>query len=412
MPISMRNILIIGLCVSLGACAFKKEDAEDKQRQDLADDVAKKIQEDQKNSVVELKESTVPVTFEEKDLGDYEFKIQWPDSIGSVEIYLNNQYQETVTGKNYFKRIVSQGEQISYRIRAYASIANGGVLIGEYENIATAPVDLLVYNSRSLNADLKMLNVNRAYFRTDTKIITNGFDLTIIARTLIVEDVVGTQNGKPGQYSQIVTHPTHEPSKTNRSSNIKIKADRAIGKLQIAMIGKDGHNGKDGNDYAVEQGLSLLSPRAADGAKGADGIIERGQSCAGKKNPDTCVNTGDKCKAKPTNGTNGADGANGFPGQDGENGGDAGFVKIEVTDDSEFFLEIYQKPGKGGLGGKGSAGQLGGKGGAPGNRPSACTEGAAAGSDGKNGAPGADGKNGADGRAIILETKVRNQRVI
>ncbi|QDK45357.1 hypothetical protein DOM22_09425 [Bdellovibrio sp. ZAP7] len=407
MSISMRNILIIGLCVSLGACAFKKEDAEDKQRQDLADDVAKKIQEDQKNSVVELKESTVPVTFEEKDLGYYEFKIQWPESVGSVEVYLNNNFETTVTGKNYFTKVVLHNEVVSYRIRAYASVQRGGAFIQEYFNTSQAPFDFLIYQNFNMKEDV-VAEAKRAYIHSGSKIVTNGHNLTIKAEKLIVAEFKGPQSGNPAQYSQIVTHETSEPSKTNFSSKINIQAKVAIGTLQIAMIGKDGQNGKNGEEFATERGISLLPARAMDGINGKDGTMTR-NICSLKKNPDTCVP--DSCTSSPTSGSNGADGADGFPGQDGQNGGDAGFVKIEVTDDSEFFLEIYQKPGKGGLGGKGSPGQAGGKGGAAGKKPPACSKSASAGTDGKSGNPGPDGKDGVEGRAIVLDTKVRNQRI-
>ncbi|UYL08282.1 hypothetical protein B9G69_014655 [Bdellovibrio sp. SKB1291214] len=409
MGISFRNIMLLGLCVSLGACAFKKEDAEDKQRQELVEDVHRKIQDEKDTTKLDLKSSNVIVKFEERDLGYYDMVITWPDSVGKMEIYIDNNPFATVEGKNVFKKIVMQGDSVSYKLRAYAPSTIGGAFMDEFEDVVTAPKDFLVYRNIKLHSNLKAENINRAYFRTDTKVITNGFDFTLNAKSLYVEEIKDhVQSGNPAQYSQIITLDESSDSlNNNRSSKISITAEHAKGRLFIAMIGKNGQNGRDATDLINLNKYPLLPAIAENGENGTDGIISPGRRCPPTRNKDVqCEEVPPKCLTAPSNGQDGKNGIAGYAGEDGESGTSTGDLKINIGEFQEFSIEVYQHPGVGGRGGKGSAGQSGGKGGRPGTSHGVCPA-AMPGKNGKDGEPGKNGKDGADGSRGLIETNVR-----
>ena len=407
MSISLRNILLLGLCVSLGACAFKKEDAEEKQRQDLIENVHKKIQEEKENAKLALTRSTIKVEFKERDIGFYDLVLTWPESVGRMEVFINNAPAGEVKGKNVFTKAVSQGDEVSFKLRAYEPISIGGAFMGEFEDVALTPKDFLVYRTISLSKNLTAENINRAYIRQDAKIITNGYNFKLSTNTLLVEESKEyAESGNPVQFSQIITNESSEPTDSFRTSKIEIIATQATGKLFVAMIGRDGINGKNGTDILKDLNRPPQPPIAKNGADGKSGTTTGGKVCSKIQRENGCEPKAPECSLQPTNGQDGTNGENGLDGGDGSIGGNTGDIKVRIDEFSDFYLEVYQQPGKGGRGGIGAPGQLGGKGGAPGNNHNLCRP-AMPGKNGLDGEAGKNGKDGADGSKGLIESNVR-----
>ncbi|WP_413581384.1 hypothetical protein [Bdellovibrio sp. HCB288] len=402
----LHKILVLGLCLSVGACAFKKEDAEDKQRQELADEVTKQMQEDHKNGVVVLKPSNTSVEFVElEEPGYYQMVVKWPEEVGSMEIYINGTHQKTISGHNTFKYDTKHNQKIKLVLRAYAPPAHGGAFQSQLErDDLVSPPDYIVSRTGYLESEL-IVNANRVYFLNGAQLYTNGHDLRIKTKRLYVEEL-RTHTGIAEDNSHIVTFNQKTLGKIPlefQNSNISIESDYAQGKLYVAMIGVNGTDGRDAIDLISEQGRRHMSQPAAAGKNGDDGVLSKmvpchGKHCSGAQEP--------RCITNPTSGSDGANGLSGSRGEDGSKGGSTGNLSVKVIDHSNFSLDVFQKPGKGGRKGKGNPGQVGGPGGAPGNHFHKCAT-ASHGKKGQDGAPGADGKDGEDGQLGMIDTNVR-----
>jgi hypothetical protein len=394
MAMLSKKVLIPVLCVTLGACAFKKDDGPTEEQKKIADQVTKQLKDDQDASAIILRENNVKVTFEDSDPGYYNIVITWPEQVGTMEIFFNDELISQVSGKSFFKKTVDQNQKINLRLRAYANTSEGGRFLSQIPAEVRAPADYFIYSSQLLFEDLK-INVHRVFIRTDGQLITDGHNVAINT-DLIFIDAPQRRTGTPTEDSHIVTYK-NAIKYPNRVSNIKITAQKAIGVLSIALIGLRGADGKDGIDVAKSNGLAILPKQAASGTKGADKIVQKGRSCVGSRNKDTCVEKAPICIQQPTNGSAGTDGLPGFDGTNGEDGGATGNLYVDIANQNEFALQVYQRAGHGGKGGHGSPGQIGGNGGAPGAGGEPC-EYASAGPNGKNGADGKDGLNGATGQ--------------
>ncbi|WP_413587460.1 hypothetical protein [Bdellovibrio sp. HCB274] len=406
MKLSLHKILVLGLCLIVGACAFKKEDAEDKQRQELAEDVAKQMQEDQKNAGVDLKRDNVSVKFEDGTPGRYTLRIQWPEAVGTMEVFINDQLVEAVSGRSYYSSEVLQGEILVINLRAFASVSNGGRFLSDLSDKFFVPRDLIFKNNVELTSNFSE-DVHRIYFWQNGRIISNGYSVKLKADLLVVEDEDAYQTGLPEQDSHITSILT---DKSKSPDLISIDAKKAVGTLRISMSGANGKNGRNGNDFAIANGLSVFTGPAAAGASGSNGVGKMGRPC----NPGSrgfCEPIPPSCSVQPTNGQAGANGVAGNRGEDAENGFNTGNANITVTNNDEFVLEVYQTPGLGGTGGAGSPGQPGGAGGAPGNRTGNCTP-ASPGPRGTDGADGERGDNGSSGEFGEVKTDVKNIKVI
>ncbi|MEK2687638.1 hypothetical protein [Bdellovibrio sp. GT3] len=406
MKLSLHKLLVLGLCLFVGACAFKKEDAEDKQRQDLADEVTKQMQEDHKNGVVVLKPSNTSVEFVELDEpGYYQMVVKWPEEVGSMEVYINGNFQKSVSGNNFFKYDTKHNQKINLTLRAYAAPVHGGSFLSKLERTdLVSPYDYIVTQSGSLSTELN-ITPNRTYFLNGAQLFTNGHNIRIETNKLYVEDIEN-QTGIAEDRSHIVTF--NQKTIGNKplqfqNSNISIEADHAEGNLRVAMIGADGTDGRDAIDLISEQGRRHMSQPAAAGKNGEDGVLSKmipchGKHCSGAQEP--------RCITNPTSGSDGANGLSGSRGEDGSKGGSTGNLSVKIEDHSKFSLEVFQKTGKGGRKGKGNPGQIGGPGGAPGNHFHKCAS-ASPGNKGKDGEHGADGKDGDDGQLGMIDTNVR-----
>lgn len=409
MAVLSKKVLIPVLCVTLGACAFKKDDDKATPEQTkLADDVVKKIQDGKDEINVQLKEGNVSIAFEDSEPGYYQMVVTWPDNVGSMEVHLDGNFLQNVVGKNSIKIPVPHSQKRTVRLRAFASPANGGRLLSEFESEYESPKDAIFNDNTFLNENMEY-SVHRLYFNKKAHVYTNGNDLKITTDQLIVIQDENATQGRPEDTFHIVTFrdPAVATSITGKNSFIEIRATNAIGNLKIALTGRNGADGQDGLDQARATGKVIPPAQAANGTNGQDGQITLPKPCNMRNTNSGCAPAEPKCMAQPTNGGNGADGLPGFDGLDGVNGGATGNLFVDVTDDSQFSLEIYRRPGKGGRGGKGSPGQLGGKGGAPGDNKKICRS-AQPGNNGKDGEAGKNGVDGKDGQVGEVITRVKN----
>ncbi|MFM6929488.1 MAG: hypothetical protein ACKOX6_13550, partial [Bdellovibrio sp.] len=260
MAMLSKRVLIPVLCVTLGACAFKKDDDKATPEQTkLADDVVKKIQDGKDEINVQLKENNISVKFEDDEPGYYQMVVTWPENVGSMEVHLDGNFLQNVVGKSSIKIPAKHSQKHTLHLRAFASAANGARLLSEFESDYQAPKDVIFKNDTFLDADTEHL-VNRTYFTSNAHIYTNGNDLKITTNQLIVVDQdEDASQGEPEDTFNIVTFkdPAVPTSITGKTSFIEIRATSAIGNLKIALTGRNGADGQDGLDQARATGKAI-----------------------------------------------------------------------------------------------------------------------------------------------------------
>ena len=409
MTMLSKKVLIPVLCVTLGACAFKKDDDKATPEQTkLADDVVKKIQDGKDEINVQLQSDNVTVVFKDDKPEEYQMIVTWPPNVGAMDVHLDGNFIKTVLGANSINLPVRQSRKYTLHLRAFASAANGGRLLSEFESEYNSPTDIIYNHEINLTQETEV-SAHRIYFNKNGHLYTNGNNLKISADQIIVTNDDEVNQGRAEDTYHIVTFrdPEIATSNTMKASYIEVKSPKAIGNLKVALTGRNGADGVDGIDKARAEG-TILNAQAPAGENGANGeivrVVERGESLGPDLPPNDIIVT--NCKKPPTNGSNGTDGLPGADGTDGVNGGATGNIYVEVLDDSQFTLTAHLRPGKGGRGGKGSPGQLGGKGGAPGNTFGVCPP-AKPGADGKSGTDGKNGKDGKDGQVGEIVTQVK-----
>lgn len=396
---SAQHILISLLCLTLGACAFSKDEAEKKKvlvNQGAQEDVLETIE--QQAFSGQLSDENVRVEFEENDApGVYDLVISWPKAIPSMKVAVGDMPYTIISKASNYKATATNDQ--TYQIHLVAQNSLGGD-ISSYTKIVRAPKDIVIKKRHDLTEGTK-IKVNRLYFYDGGLIQTNGFNLEITANKIYTTTPLN--DGKMSGFfdAHILTNPPTQVAQTEKQHNgsiISIDAEKAYGRLRIALIGMNGQNGEAGKDAVADAALN--------GANGTDGVTKLlVESCVGADGMPCRQKPNLQCTSNPTDGSNGKKGYTGGRGGDGWNGGNSGQTAIFIQDSSEFLLEVMQRrgqPGKGGPGGKGSAGGLGGSAGA--NPQGKCR----AAKNGANGPAGDDGPRGQDGQPGLLKEVVNN----
>ncbi|WP_413578510.1 hypothetical protein ACLVWU_08225 [Bdellovibrio sp. HCB290] len=408
MKFSLRSLLVLGLCVSLSACAFKKEDAEDKQRQELADVVTQQLEEKKEKIAFEgtLTDENVKIRFDENETpGSYNLVIEWPEAVGMMEVELNGRLIGSLK-EHSFKAATPHSADIHIELRAYASHQDGGGFLSSKSFDKQAPKDFILDGIHSLSNSI-LIDVERTYFKAGSKVITNGNQFELKTKKLIVEpsSILGMNEY---DRAHVVTFPfDRKSSDPNELSpgKISINADKAYGDLMISMIGVNGADAPAATTRPAWDEFKKLPPQAANGKNGADGTI-RYLRCLSKMDDVPCIEE-QLCDSQPQNGGKGENGKDGIPGYNGTTGGNTGDLVISITDDSEFNANVYRKPGKGSKGTPGIPAQAPGAGGAPGKNPNNLCSNAIAGEPGKIGTDGEKGQDGADGAYGQITTNIK-----
>ncbi|WP_347359038.1 hypothetical protein [Bdellovibrio sp.] len=383
------------LCLLLGACAFKKDDGKGPSSATTNTDVIESVE--KVSFTGELNDQNVKITFlEDEEPGLYQLEISWPANVPAMKVSIDGEAYKII--KNSNKHSVF----INHSMKAKVHIVALNALGGESSTFAaevTSPVDLLIDKPYHIQED-SIIKTNRLYILKDGLFITNGFNLTLDTKTLIVHsEISNASNRMQTRDAQILTTAPKNVAPTLRflvGSQINIKAQKAVGHLRVAMVGFNGIDGKAGANGA---------PGKA-GKNGRDGAIkdfteycvnDDGRPCRGASQID--------CTSNPTNGEQGTPGSLGQQGESGSTGGNSGVLTAIIDDHTQFKLEVGQRRGLGGRGGAGGKGGPGGPGGAPGDNPFNKCRNAFA---GPQGATGPDGKSGQDGKAGLLDDVITN----
>lgn len=216
-------------------------------------------------------------------------------------------------------------------------------------------------------------------------------------------------------------------------ANILLKAGKASGFLAIYMIGVDGNVGRSGADKEFELGPPEQPP--AEYLAGKDGQMLKADpdpldysdpKYKGTGYPPPAIFSNlpilskvskmmigrfDQCPGIFYPPTDGRDGSPGWSGDRGQKGGSTGNLSVHIGHvNGSFDLDIYQRPGLPGPGGRGGPGGKGGPGGrSPRPGDAACPPG----KTGARGPVGARGGVGAPGQLgkIEIEPKQMNRRI-
>lgn len=400
------------LCLIFTGCAFSTEES----RKDAAKQEVERILNDQnsfsrqQNEVSigegELTYENVILSIEEDEIpGIYKFTLTWPESAQDVLVeHLG--LSKTVLNSNSYASKIGHGEET---VVVLTSRNLSGKTITRLPIHVRAERDLFVDRDLYLTENMTF-NVGRVYFYQGRKIITNGYDLTINAKRIIVEDesiyCSKTNSDKcgngeyPSQVNIITSYLTESTTARNilEGSKISISSGYATGILRIAAIGFDGLDGASGDELNRQNGVDPYAVKAnLKGADGQAGIAEAfSEACVrGNGNMDLpCERKTLYCKQQPTAGQNGKPGAKGTAGEAGQKGGNTGDVYVTISEPSDLVVKVWHKPGRGGRGGEGAPGFVGGPGGKAGDRAGSVCQAAR---DGEQGPQGPQGDKGPDG---------------
>lgn len=391
---SLKHILIVTLTLSLGACAFKKEDPKDERAQN-ATDFIETLERQAFNG--QLSEKNVQVEFVEDDPGYYEMIVTWPKSVYGMKLSLNGHPHILIKDSNSFRKQLTHNSAINLHLIAMNAI---GGEVDVYYVERRSPTDLVIDQDLYLNKETS-IEVNRVFFHNSSRIFTSGHNLNIATNKLYTNLEIKPDTVKMQAFdAHIQTYQPKDIAKDKAElagPNISIRAKKAYGQLRVAMIGINGNDGANGMDAIPAGGLN--------GAPGKDAIAIQGKmicSSDSTRCPNEII-----CKIPPTNGEPGKKGPQGENGEDAWHGGNTGVLSVFIDDYSEFRLEVLQRrglPGKKGLGGKGAPGGIGGQAGQ--DRFRVCKDTKV--SNGLNGEHGGKGEDGKDGQPGLINEVLTN----
>ncbi|KYG60753.1 hypothetical protein AZI85_12240 [Bdellovibrio bacteriovorus] len=408
MTLRLLSLIISALLIQ--ACSFKKDDGEASPAVPANSDVIETIQKEQEKQAFEgkLTEQNVSVKFEETpDPLGYKMVISWPEEAKRVQISINGKVKKIYNStdlQSSHSEVVSSGENFEITLIAFDSL--GMAPYSALTLVKTAPTDFVVSKPLELT-ESRTIEINgRFYFLKNGKIKTNGHNLSIKAKKLIIES-----DDRPSALfsSHIVTRfpgeSMEEPHEVS-GSTVLIRASLGKGHLQVSMVGGAGKDGLHGNDLEAVMGVESAK-NGLDGLAGTTTKVSK--PCPRRLGIDAppCEGETTLCVKPPENGQPGKDGTPGRDGQNGQDGGSTGNLTIFIEDQTEFSAYVFQRKGLPGKGGKGAPGHPGGIGGSPGANPAPCPP-AAKGADGKRGPDGKDGLDGAPGLLGEIFHNIKN----
>lgn len=300
----------------------------------------------------------------------------WPKIEDEKRIRIRNGQALVIvkSGQTTFSQEVDHNQNITF---SFEVLDTASKVEKYFSKIVTIPRDFVVRKNQNELLENQKLNVKRLFLFSDIPFRTNGFNIEIIADQIISDKGI------------IETH--FENSKAGNSidglsgGELTIKANSAIGKLNIVMRGQNGGDGLKGPSFSY---------RAPDGSPPG----WQAKECSCRECPRPTQTRGCYCYGKGPNGTNGSPGAKGFPGSRAGNGGSSGILKIEINDGSGLLLQTFSLKGFAGIPGPGGDGQPGGI--APQSQGKTCE--GSPGSNGPTGPQGDSGPIGVDGKPGLI----------
>lgn len=254
-------------------------------------------------------------------------------------------------------------------------ISGNRKMLGDFR--ISIPQDFVFENDQSLASDLN-IEGNRVYLRSGSRLVTNGFSVSIKAEKIFSDDF---------EFVTFSSDSQAKPMNEGKSGGaISLQARDASGRLFVHLRGQRGGNGLDGEPWET------TADRGTDGAPGQ--VVET----------DSELRSYSQCVRQPTSGGMGAHGLQGRPGKPGERGGSSGYLYVQIENDAAFSITSTVEPGAPGSSGQGGRGQQGGPGGHPGASIHPCKF-AKEGPPGEMGPPGISPPNKGNGeinQSIII----------
>jgi hypothetical protein len=395
------NLLLISQVAMAFGCAFKEDTGPEKPETKPID----VIQTIEKGREVEAGElaivpSDLKLEFEETQLPDqFIARLSWPPKLKRVALSKASGVRNRIlNNQSEFTEQVGGGTIVTYGIEVQDSL---GVALFSLEIEGVAPKDRVIIGRVALAAD-EVWNYNRIFFFENSQILLNGYNLSVVAKKLIVRGIDNVI-AVPNEHAQILSNnplAQLKPGDRAEGSKINIDVERAEGHLYVHLAGAKGVPGKSGLERAKEMQVSLTTPNPsqAGGPGEAGKSLVRAVPCRGGTLGDVaCDQPNVTCLNPPTNGKPGQKGQAGIPGGDGGKGGGTGSIYFNIKDHSQFKTTIYYSRGEGGDPGVGSPGFAGGVGGPPGAPSQSCPN-ATLGPQGPQGDHGESGAKGDSGQ--------------
>ena len=227
-----RKSLILLLALSLGACAFKKDD----EKPVGADELYKKLRIEEEQELLARKMTLEDFTFEVvplKEANRYELQVSWKQEGILVEVNeITSMNAATSSLVSPIKRELTNPGQ-THRISIKAIVRN--TVIFESNTKIDSPKDFVIGNSFTLSEDFEE-NHARIFVAKGVVITTMGHDFSLTASEIVFE-------GATIQSFPSDSKPSVEQDGGDAGS-IEIKAKSVKGLLTIKNDGEEGGDGK------------------------------------------------------------------------------------------------------------------------------------------------------------------------
>lgn len=382
--------VIFSLLLLLTSCAFRIEDDEALRKQ-AADQLLETLVKSTSSERVSTEEIRVQLE-DDEEFNKFQLIAKWPSRAYRAELKINDEVIESLE-HSYVKRDIEGHKGL---LHVSVTLFNElGAIIGRKNFDINFHNDLKISVPTSIKGELE---ANRLLITTGGRIITNGNDLTIKAKKIIVEDTYNPGAAFRPEDAHILTvlPGTKSPTAEGKPPHavIKVEADEGIGDLRVALVGFDGN---DGVTPIVEH------PPGPAGNNGTPGeSLDVGKYCIDDRGRPCRVEVA--CKVEPQAAKPGKQGATGIDAANGQDGGGSGDLIVDVKEAELFTVQVQAMPG---LGGNPGLPGEGGPGGPPGKTPVAargCTQPPTA-SEGPKGSDGKKGKAGSAGAIGFIEAK-------
>lgn len=189
-----------------------------------------------------LNKENVQIKFEESGPGIYDMVISWPNWSPGVMLILDEQNPIFVKDRNYFRQPILNGSEAT--IELFTLTEAGGQASSFYSKVQS-PTDLVITKDIHLSGHTT-LEANRIFFVNTSKIFTHGHTLFIKASLIQTRTKIYPEAKHLSLLeSHIITrHPGEVAKSMSEVSGamIEIRAKKAIGQLNVAMVGINGND--------------------------------------------------------------------------------------------------------------------------------------------------------------------------
>lgn len=392
--IKMFTYHLILICISFLAIISCQEVDPSKAPQDLVKVESPPDKPPRESIMAQELPDNMKIQIQGTDPEKYAVQFSWPylEDEKVLRIRLGSVLAEVLPSQTFFTHILSHNQNLTF---SFDVLDKNHKPEYSFNKTIQIPMDLVVKADNFNIKQNQKIEVNRLYLSNEFPLTINEYSVNITTNELHAErgfvqtfpEKVKVRNSKSGLDDEI--SPTASFLKEGRSGGtLSINSKKLFGRLRIFMRGEAGGQGPKGD--AKPQNSQA-------GAAAGAGIlsVDVGRVFSFRF---SCIKYGSP-------GLPGAKGEDGNTGGMGKRGGNSGDVRVSIQEyvpvegvDKTYssggneVVEIFQVPGKGGLGGPGGDGQRGGPGG-QGRNPRDQLD-----CRGDSGPEGAPGNSGAEGR--------------